>query len=316
MTDSSPGASRGHLDGKVVVVTGGARGIGRAIAMRAAAEGAAVVVADLGSHVAHARDGSPAVAQQTADEIVAAGGRAVPYGADIASTEGAEGAVALARDRFGGIDGIVCCAGNLVQAEVAETADRDWDEVVRVHLRGHFACTRAAARTMIEQGRGGTILHCSSVAAVTGSADMPAYSAAKAGVLGLMVSSSRSLGRYGIRVNAILPGGATRMTDALWAAKGEADLRGISLPSDAAEGTVRDPANVAPFVVLLLGDRLAGRTGQAFAVVGHQVTQVHLPCWGPTVRSDRPWELDDLAERVERELVPSLSPTDDTWPPA
>jgi NAD(P)-dependent dehydrogenase (short-subunit alcohol dehydrogenase family) len=306
----------GHLEGRVVVVTGGARGIGGAIAAAAAVEGAQVVIADVGAGIRHGRSGTAGAAEEAAADICENGGAALAYPVDIATTAGADGAIAFAVGRFGGVDGVVCCAGNLVQAELAECDDDAWDETVRIHLRGNFACARAATRAMIRQGRGGSIVLCSSVAAVVGPADMPAYAAAKAGVLGLTHSAARSTERHGIRVNAILPGAATRMTDALWAKTTTADTRGISAPSAAAAGTERDPANVAPFVVLLLGDRLAPRTGEVFAVVGHQVTQVEPVRWGSTIRSPDPWNLEELAARVERELLPVHAPAVASWPPA
>jgi NAD(P)-dependent dehydrogenase (short-subunit alcohol dehydrogenase family) len=315
MTSAAPGPSDGHLEGRVVVVTGGARGIGLAIARAAATEGAKVVIADVGAEVRHGRDGDAEAALQAAAEIRGRGGTAVAYTADIATTEGADGAVALAVRRFGGVDGIVCCAGNLVQAELAECADADWDETVRVHLRGNFACARAATQAMIRQGRGGSIVLCSSLAAVVAPGDMPAYAAAKAGILGLTASAARSTRHHGIRVNAILPAAATRMSDELRANASGADTRGRSAPSSAVQGTVHDPANVAPFAILLLGDRLDTRTGEAFAVTGYQVTVVEPVTWGSTIRSDGPWDLDDLAQKVERDLVPMRAPEIASWPP-
>jgi NAD(P)-dependent dehydrogenase (short-subunit alcohol dehydrogenase family) len=307
----------GSLEGKVVAVTGGGRGIGRAIAERAAREGARIVVIDPGGSLRTGREDDAAVAEEVADGIRQAGGSAVPTFEDVSSLAGAGRACDVAIDNFGRLDGLVCCAGNLLNNGVCETTEAEWDDVMRVHLRGHFACTQAAARVMKRQGSG-QIIYFSSASAVVGPAYQAAYSAAKAGILGLLLSSARALEPHGIAVNCILPGAATRMTDMLWSER-EAPADGgrqadLAMRSDQAGGTWRDPANIAPFAVYLLSGRAGGMTAQTFAVVGYQVTAVNPLSYGETIRSDGPWDLNELAERaagLSRIAPPSLA----SWPP-
>jgi NAD(P)-dependent dehydrogenase (short-subunit alcohol dehydrogenase family) len=236
---------------------------------------------------------------------------------DISSLDGAREAVQAAVAEFGRLDGMVCCAGNLLHSTVQETTEDEWDDILRVHLRGHYACTRAAAEVMIGQGVG-RVIHFSSAAAVFGPPFQAAYSSAKAGILGLTVSSAQSLAPHGITVNCVMPGGATRMTDMIWAdPQAVGDRRpsaDLTMTSAEAKGTWRDPANVAPFVVYLLSDRAGDINAQAFGVVGYQVTQVRHFSFGQTIRSDRPWTLDELAERVA-ELEAPAPPWRLPWPP-
>jgi NAD(P)-dependent dehydrogenase (short-subunit alcohol dehydrogenase family) len=190
---------------------------------------------------------------------------------------------------------------------------REWDEVIRVHLRGHFACTKAAARLMIAQ-KSGRILYFSSAAALSGGAEQPSYVAAKAGILGLLTSSARGLAPYGITVNCILPGAATRMTDLIWKGRVTGDVD-LTLPSDQAPGTWRDPANVATLPLFLLTELGSQVTGQAFGVVGQQVTQVRLPTYGFTMKSETPWTLSDFSEAFMEAFGLPLGLKDTTWPP-
>jgi NAD(P)-dependent dehydrogenase (short-subunit alcohol dehydrogenase family) len=301
------------LTGKAAVITGGGRGIGRAIALRFAEEGARVVVVDSGVDVDGMQRGSSDPAAEVVAAIRSRGGEAIACSVDVATLRGANRTVKAALEAFGRVDAMVCCAGILIAGRIQEMPARQWDEVIRVHLRGHFACTRAAARPMIAQ-KSGCILYFSSAAALSGSAEQPSYVAAKAAILGLVTSSARSLGPHGITVNCILPGGATRMTDLIWKGRvtGEVDL---TLPSDQASGTWRDPANVATMPVFLVSDRGRQVTGQAFGVVGQQVTQVRLPSYGITMKSESPWSLSDFSDAFMKTFGLPLGLTDMTWPP-
>jgi NAD(P)-dependent dehydrogenase (short-subunit alcohol dehydrogenase family) len=281
--------------------------------VRIAAEGAQVVIADSGVEV----DGTKAGASDPAAEVVAAiqsiEGEAIACSVDVATIGGADRCVRAALDAFGRLDAMVCCAGILGHGRIQDMPVREWDQVIRVHLRGHFACTRAAARPMIAQ-KSGRILYFSSAAALSGGSEQPSYVAAKAGILGLLTSSARGLGPFGITVNCILPGAATRMTDLIWKDRvtGNVDL---TLPSDQAAGTWRDPANVATLPVFLLTDLGSLVTGQAFGVVGQQVTQVRLPSYGLTMKSESPWTLSEFSEAFTRTFGVPLGLSDMTWPP-
>ena len=322
------------LEGKVVAVTGAGRGIGRAIAQRVAAEGGKVVVADFGGALGTLAASSAGPAETVTKEIRAAGGTATACAENIATAAGAKRMVEAARDNYGRLDGMVCAAGLYNQRPLWEMTDEEWDDVIASHLRGHFCCTRAAIPLMREQ-KSGSMVHFSSAAAYMTPPEAAAYNAAKSGVLGFMRTASRELRDFGIRVNAVLPGAATRMTDEIYSRWGiltndvkantssgaanvnteETKAQGLGLKSDLAAGTWRDPANVAPFVAFLLSERAARVQGQAFCVVGYQVTHLRDRSYGKTIRAEKTWEVDDLARRFDAELAPGLDDSTLPWPP-
>lgn len=313
-----PDPATRSLSGKVVCVTGAGRGIGKAIAEYAAQAGASVVVVDLGVDVEGGGDSSSTPAREVCATIRAAGGAAVHACHDVATEGGASAIVECAIGAFGRIDGMVCCAGNLSHGVVQELPTEQWERTIGVHLSGQFHCTAAAARAMLAQGEPGRIVHFSSAAALIAPEFQPHYSAAKAGVMAFSRSCARALGPSGITVNCVLPGASTRMTEKIWSDNPtrRTDTIGLSLSAEDAVGTWRDPANVAPFVIHLLGDGAARINGQAFALVGYQVTLVEPARYGPTIRSDGPWATDDLSRQVA-ESFPSLDgPAESSWPPA
>src|SRR5258706_8623502 len=233
------------LDGKVAAVTGSGRGIGRAVAKALAAQGAAVVVNDLGVTVDGKKEASPP-ASEVVSEIKAAGGRAVADPSDIATVAGGEALVEHAIKEFGQLDILVNVAGILRDRMIFNMSEEEWDEVIRVHLKGHY-CTMRPASAHMRERKTGRILNFSSGAAL-GAPGQPNYAAAKAAILGLTYSSAVALAKYNITVNAIMPGASTRMTDSI----PQGRIPGMSFPqSKDAANTPHDPANVAPVVAFL-----------------------------------------------------------------
>jgi len=302
-----------HLDGKAIVVTGGGRGIGRAIALAAAAEGASVVVADYGGAVDRRGGASPEVAQEVVAEIESAGGRAVAAAVDVSTMEGGRAVVQAALDGFGRLDGMVCCAGITVLKYLWELEEQEWDEVLGVHIKGHFSCAQAAARVMMEQ-RSGRLLFFSS-GALTGMPNMTAYATAKAGVLGFTWSTAYALAPYGITTNCLIPSAATRMSDKIYGNAGTLTNRlGDAMRSELASGTYRDPANVAPLAIYLLSDAARGINGQVFRVQGYEVARLGMLPFDKTMTSLGPWNVDAIGARLQAELGPTLTPLPVPWP--
>ena len=302
-----------HLEGKAVVVTGGGRGIGRAIALAAAAEGAGVVVADYGGSV----DRRGAVSSDAADEVVAeiesGGGRAVASAVDVATMEGGRTIVQAAVDSFGRLDGMLCCAGITVTKYLWELEEQEWDDVIAVHIKGHFSCAQAAARVMREQ-RSGRLLFFSS-GALTGMPNMTAYATAKAGILGFTWSTAYALEPYGITTNCLIPSAATRMSDSIFENAGTLSNRfGDTMRSDLTAGTYRDPANIAPLAIYLLSDAAQGINGQVFRVQGYEVAHMAGMAFDKMMTSIGPWDVDAVAARLPEELGPALTLLPVPWP--
>ena len=206
-----------RLDGRVAIVTGAGRGIGRSVARLLASEGASVVVNDLGSAVdGSGHDSGPA--HDVVAEIAEAGGKAVASGADISVFAAAEKLVQTAIEEFGRLDVLVNVAGILRDRMVFNMTEQEWDDVIRVHLKGTFNTTRFASahwRSLRDESAQNRIINFTSVSGLHGAPGQPNYAAAKMGIVGLTWSSARALGKYGVTVNAISPGAATRMTDSV-----------------------------------------------------------------------------------------------------
>jgi len=281
----------GMLDGKGALVTGAGRGIGRGIAIALAAEGANVVVNDLGASLA-GEGGEKGPADQVVDEIVKAGGKAVANYGSVADFAQAEAMVEQTIKTSGRIDVLVNVAGILRDRMIFNMAEAEWDAVLAVHLKGTFNCTRAASVAMREQ-RGGRIISMSSVSAL-GSPGQPNYAAAKAGILGLMWSTANALAKYGVTANAILPSGATRMIDSTPRGREVFEQTG-KWPSELAAGTERDPDNVAPLVVYLASDAAAHVNGQVFHSFGYGYTLLAQPQAVCRLEADRRLTPDELA---------------------
>ncbi|BAC73916.1 putative dehydrogenase [Streptomyces avermitilis MA-4680 = NBRC 14893] len=270
----------GIAEGRVVIVTGAGRGLGRAHALAYAAEGAKVVVNDLGVGL----DGAPgpdSPAGRVVDEIRAAGGAAVAHGGDIATSAGAASLVAAALETYGRLDTLVNNAGFLRDRMLVNLEEDDWDAVLRVHLTGHFLPLRhAAAHWRAETKAGRTprarIVNTSSGAGLLGSVGQGNYSAAKAGIVGLTLVAAAELARYGVQVNAIAPAARTRMTERAFAGTMAAPDAGFDAMA---------PENVSPLVVWLGSAASAGVTGRVFEAEGGRITVME--GWRPGPTADK-----------------------------
>jgi NAD(P)-dependent dehydrogenase (short-subunit alcohol dehydrogenase family) len=274
----------GICDGRVVVVTGAGRGLGRAHALAFAAEGARLVVNDLGVGL----DGTPgpdSPAFLVAEEIRAAGGEAVPHGGDIATPDGAASLVQAALDTYGRLDTLVNNAGFLRDRMLVNLDEDDWDAVMRVHVKGHFLPLRHAAahwRTEAKAGRTPTarVINTSSGAGLLGSVGQGNYSAAKAAIVALTLVAAAELARYGVQVNAIAPAARTRMTERTFADT-------MAAPADGFD--VMAPENVSPLVVWLGSQPSAGVTGRVFEAEGGRITVMEGWRPGPTADKGARW---------------------------
>jgi len=288
----------GRLDGRVAIVTGAGRGIGRSVATLLASEGAAVVVNDLGAALdGSGRDTGPA--GQAADEISAAGGKAVANGADVSDHAAAEQLIGTAIEQFGRLDVLVNVAGILRDRMVFNMTEQEWDDVIRVHLRGTFNTTKFAAaywRSLRDASAQNRIVNFTSVSGLHGAPGQPNYAAAKMGIVGLTYSSANALGQYGVTVNAISPGAATRMTD--------------SVPTERrrtrASADEWSPDNVAPVVAYLASEQSGWITGRIVHSSGYEIALYSNP--EPVVRliGTGPWDPDALASQVERSFGPHV----------
>jgi NAD(P)-dependent dehydrogenase (short-subunit alcohol dehydrogenase family) len=287
----------GALDGRVAVITGAGRGLGREHALLFAAEGARVVVNDLGGGPdGSGSDASPA--EQVAAEIRAAGGEAVANTADITTADGADGLVRQAIDEFGALHVLVNNAGILRDRTIINMTDAEWDDVIRVHLRGHFMPTRAAARYWREQSKAGatlepSLINTTSTSGLFNNPGQANYGAAKTGIATLTIIAQRELGRYGVKANAIAPAARTRLT---LATPGISDAI-LSVPEDGFDRM--DPANVSPFVAYLATADCPIR-GRVFFVAGGAVHLFQPFALVDSVSKDGTWTVAELQEKAAR----------------
>jgi NAD(P)-dependent dehydrogenase (short-subunit alcohol dehydrogenase family) len=287
----------GALDGRVAVITGGGRGIGREHALLFAREGARVVVNDLGG----GNDGSGAdagPAQQVVEEITAAGGRAVASADDVSTWAGADALVRLAVDTFGRLDAVVNNAGILRDGYLAGLTEQQWDDVIAVHLKGHFAVLRHAAAYWKqcskagEQVAGAVVNTASASGTFLPNAGQANYGAAKAGIAALSLVAALELERYGVRVNCIAPIARTRLT---LATPGMGAI--FAQPVGEGEFDAFHPANVSPLVAYLAGEKCP-HNGKVFAVQGGSIQELLGWRTGRTIETDGAWTIDEIAERT------------------
>jgi NAD(P)-dependent dehydrogenase (short-subunit alcohol dehydrogenase family) len=287
----------GLLDGRVAIVTGAGRGIGRSVALLLAQQGASVVVNDLGAALdGSGSDATPA--QQVVAEIGDA--RAIANAADVSDLGAAEALIGTAIGQFGRLDVLVNVAGILRDRMVFSMTEPEWDDVIRVHLKGTFNTTKFAAahwRSLRDEAAQNRIINFTSVSGLHGAAGQPNYAAAKMGIVGLTYSCANALVRYGVTTNVVSPGAATRMTESV-----PAERRRAASASDAE----RSPDNVAPVVAYLASEQSGWINGQIVSARGYEVALYNRP--EPIVRiiGTGPWDVDALAGHVERSFGPTL----------
>jgi NAD(P)-dependent dehydrogenase (short-subunit alcohol dehydrogenase family) len=291
----------GALDGRVAIVTGAGRGLGREHALLFAAEGAKVVVNDLGGD-AHGEGADATPAQQTVADIVAAGGEAVVSGDNVADWDGAAALVRQAIDTFGDLHVLVNNAGILRDRVIINMTEAEWDAVIAVHLKGHFCPTRHAATYWREQTKAGkevqaSIIHTSSTSGLFSNPGQANYDSAKSGIATFSQVCAKELVRYGVRSNAIAPGARTRLT---LETPGLGDA--VKPPDDPGTFDIWDPANVSPFVAYL-ATADCPVSGETFIVQGGVVQRVK--SWSTAQKIDKGdrWTVAELATRAPELLA-------------
>jgi NAD(P)-dependent dehydrogenase (short-subunit alcohol dehydrogenase family) len=291
-----------NLQGKVAIVTGAGRGIGREHALALARAGANVVVNDLGASLAgEGADEGPA--HEVVREIEALGGAAVANGEDVADFGGANRMVDAALEHFGRLDILVNNAGILRDRMLVNMEEHEWEAVIEVHLKGHFAPTRHAAAHWRERSKSGEdvrarVINTSSPSGVFGNIGQANYGAAKAGIVGFTLIAAQELRRYGVTVNAIAPNARTRMTVAAF---GE-------IPPPEGGFDAADPANNSPIVVALCADEAQEVTGQVFFVYGGAINMLRGWEAGELFASEERWDADALLRALQERLPKGAAP--------
>ncbi len=282
----------GSLDGRIAIITGAGRGLGRAHARLMAAEGARVVVNDLDV-------GHEGAAEHVVDEIRAAGGEAIANHDDVADWEGGQRLVQAAIDTFGGLDVLVNNAGILRDRALVNMTEDEWDLVSTVHLKGHFVPTRWSATYWREQAKAGTprsasVIHTSSTSGLLGNPGQTNYGAAKAGIAAFSAICAKELSRYGVRSNCIAPAARTRLTET---APGLSEI--VAAPGDSAAFDVWDPANVSPLVAYL-ATADCPLNGRTLFIQGGTIRLMEGWHFTDTVEHERRWSVDELHDALAK----------------
>jgi NAD(P)-dependent dehydrogenase (short-subunit alcohol dehydrogenase family) len=291
----------GICDGRVVIATGAGRGIGREHALEFARQGAKVVVNDLGTgREGSGRSGGPAL--EVVEEIRDLGGQAVANSDDVADWGGAARLVKMALSAYGRLDVLVNNAGFVRDRMLVEMTEPEWDDVIRVHLKGHFLPLRHAGAHWREQSKAGQavdarVINTSSGAGLFGSVGQGNHSTAMAGIAALTQVAAAELGRYGVTVNAIAPAARTRMTE---------EALGVVMPGS--EFDAMDPANVAPLVAWLGSAESAHVTGRVFEVEGGVISLADGWRHGPRVDGGARWEPVEVGDAVAKLLADAAEP--------
>ncbi len=292
------------LDGKVAIVTGSGRGIGAGVAKALAGEGAKVIVNDIGA----ALDGegtSNTPAEQVVEEIKSSGGEALPDYTDISTMEGGESVVQTAVDNYGQLDIVVTVAGILRDRMIFNMTEEEWDDVIRVHLKGTFTVCKHAA-ILYRQQRSGRIVTFASESGLFGNTGQGNYAAAKSGIAGFTKVAAKDLGRYGATANSICPRANTRMTqsvpDAARQLRADRPEDREAAPSD----MEMSPDDIGPFVAYLSSDQAANINGQTFLVYGGVITKLSLPRRVRTIFKQGRWTMDELREMAPQHLTQGL----------
>jgi NAD(P)-dependent dehydrogenase (short-subunit alcohol dehydrogenase family) len=293
----------GILDGKVAIVTGAGHGVGRGEAVELADQGARVVVNDLGGAVSGG-GGDKRVADEVVDAIKKRGGEAVANYDDVSDFNGAKNIINTAIEAFGKLDVLVNNAGILRDKMIFSMAEEDFDAVIRVHLKGTFAMTHHAANYWRDQSKAGNqpraaIVNTVSSAGLQGNVGQANYGSAKAAIAALTVISSLELANYGVRANAVAPGGMTRMSGAV--------VKDVELkePEQYEEFNAMNPGNSAPMVAWLASDQASHVTGQVFRAVGDSIT--HYVGWTlgaeiTTPKGPRKWDPAEIGDQVNASI--------------